>query len=131
MKRINTLLFAVLIISTGSYGQSYSRTDLGIKSAVDTIGIEIQFFSPSIVRVLKWPEGKTYIKESLSVIKTPQKTDFGIKQKGNELILKSENLMVSLNLKSGKISFMTSRVRVAAKRKRSRRQVYRFQRCRC
>ena len=76
MKRINTLLFAVLIISTGSYGQSYSRTDLGIKLTVDTIGIEIQFFSPSIVRVLKWPEGKTFVKESLSVVKTPQKTTF-------------------------------------------------------
>ena len=41
MKRFNSLLFAVLIISTGGYGQSYSRTDLGIKSAFDTIGIEI------------------------------------------------------------------------------------------
>ena len=109
MKRFNTLLFAVLIISTGGYGQSYSRTDLGIKSAVDTIGIEIQFFSPSIVRVLKWPEGKTFNKESLSVVKTPQKTVFGIKQKGNDLILNSENLQVSLNLNSGQISFLTSR----------------------
>ncbi len=109
MKRINTLLFAVLIISTGSYGQSYSRTDLGIKSTVNNIGIEIQFFSPSIVRVLKWPEGRTYVKESLSVVKSPQKTVFGIKQKGNDLILNSENLQVSLNLNSGQISFMTSR----------------------
>jgi len=109
MKRFNTLLFSVLIISTGVYGQSFSRTGLGIKAAVDTIGIEIQFFSPSIVRVTKWPISKTYIKESLSVVKTPQKTVFGIKQKGNELFLNSENLKVSLNLKSGKISFMTSK----------------------
>ena len=64
MKRISTLLLAVLIISTGTYGQSYSRTDLGIKSAVDSIAIEIQFYSPSVVRVLKWPEGKTFTKES-------------------------------------------------------------------
>lgn len=108
MKSFNTLLFAALLISTGSYGQSYSRTDLGIKYTVDTVGIEIQFFSPSIVRVLKWPEGKTFNKESLSVIMTPQKTDFALKQKGNELILRSKNLMVSLNLNSGKIAFTTS-----------------------
>ena len=108
MKHFNTLLFLALIISTGIYGQSYSRTDLGIKSAIDTIGIEIQFYSPSIVRVLKWPEGKTFNKESLSVIMTPQKTDFGVKQKGNELILRSKNLMVSLNLNNGKIAFTTS-----------------------
>ena len=107
MKRISTLLFTVLIISTGSYGQSYSRTDLGIKYAVDTIGIEIQFYGPSTVRVIKWPKGRTYVKESLSVIKTPQKTTFSIKQKGDDLILKSESLMVLLNLKNGKISFKT------------------------
>ncbi len=108
MKRINALLFSVLIISTGVCGQSFSRTDLGIKTAVDTIGIEIQFFSPSIVRVTKWPISKTYVKESLSVIRTPQKTVLGIKQNGNDLILKSEKLRVSLNLNSGQISFMTS-----------------------
>ena len=107
MKRFSTMLFFVFLISTGSYGQSYGRTDLGIKSSVDTIGIEIQFYSPSIVRILKWPEGKTLNKESLSVIMTPEKTDFGIKQKGDELILRSKRLMVSLNLNTGKVSFMT------------------------
>ena len=107
MKRFSTMLFVVFLISTGSYGQSYGRTDLGIKSSVDTIGIEIQFYSPSIVRILKWPEGKTLNKESLSVIMTPEKTDFGIKQKGDELILRSKRLMVSLNLNTGKVSFMT------------------------
>ena len=109
MKRFNTFLFAVLIFGTASYGQSYSRTDLGIKSAVDNIGIEIQFYGPSTVRVIKWPLGRSYVKESLSVVKTPQKTVFGIKQKGNDLILNGENLQVSLNLNSGQISFMTSR----------------------
>jgi alpha-D-xyloside xylohydrolase len=107
MKRINTLLFAVLIINTCNYGQSFSRTDLGIKATVDSVGIEIQFLSPSIVRVLKWPEGRTYVKESLSVVRTPQKTTFGIKQKENDLILRSESLLVLLNLKNGSISFKT------------------------
>ncbi len=56
---------------------------------------------------MKWPEGKTFIKESLSVVKTPQRTTFGIKQKGDDLILKSESLLVLLNLKNGSISFKT------------------------
>jgi alpha-D-xyloside xylohydrolase len=109
MKRINAFLLAFLVLTAGSYGQSYSRTGLGIRSATDSIGIEIQFFSPSIVRVLKWPEGSTFNKESLSVIKTPQKTDFAVKQKGNLLILSSKNIQVSLNLNNGQISFMTSK----------------------
>jgi len=90
-----------------SNAQSYQKTELGIRSSVDTIGIEIQFYDQSIVRVLKWPKDKTNTKESLSVIKIPQKTDFSIKQKGDDLILRSKSLMVSLNLNSGKIAFMT------------------------
>ncbi|MCB9027920.1 MAG: DUF5110 domain-containing protein [Bacteroidales bacterium] len=107
MKRFIILLFMVALTCTGSYGQSYSITDLGIKTAVDSIGIEIQFYSPSIVRIVKWPEGQDFSKESLSVIMTPRKTDLVIKQKGTELIARSKNLTVSLNLISGKISFMT------------------------
>ncbi|MDD3737288.1 MAG: glycoside hydrolase family 31 protein, partial [Bacteroidales bacterium] len=64
-------------------------------------------YSPSIVRIVKWPEGQDFSKESLSVIMTPRKTDLVIKQKGTELIARSKNLTVSLNLISGKISFMT------------------------
>ncbi len=88
------------------FGQSFSRTDLGIRTAVDSVVIEIQFYSPSIVRILKWPDGKSFNKESLSVIMTPQATNPGIRQKGDELIVSSKSLVVSLNLKSGKISFM-------------------------
>ena len=85
--------------------QSYLKTDLGAKSAVDSISVEIQFFSPSIVRVLKWPEGKEPIKNSLSVIKTPEKTNFSIQKKGDNLTLKSKKITVALNLKTGKVSF--------------------------
>lgn len=107
MKRLMILLFITLITGAGSYGQSYSRTNLGIRTAVDSLGIEIQFYSPSIVRIVKWPEGKNFSKESLSVIMTPEKTDLAVKQKGNELIVRSRNLVVSLNRINGKISFMT------------------------
>jgi alpha-D-xyloside xylohydrolase len=107
MKYLNTLLFLFFIITGNSIGQSYQKTDLGIKSVINAVGVEIQFYGPSLVRVLKWPEDKIFTKESLSVIKTPQNTAFGIKQQGDELSLKSENLLVMINLKNGKISFKT------------------------
>ncbi|MFZ2286966.1 MAG: TIM-barrel domain-containing protein [Bacteroidales bacterium] len=107
MKRYLILLFIASTVCRGSYGQSYSRTDLGVRAAVDEIGIEIQFFSPSTVRVLKWPEGRAFSKESLSVIMTPGKTDLSVRQRGDDLIIRSKSLMVSLDLKSGMISFMT------------------------
>src|SRR5690606_4075910 len=55
----------------------------------------------------KWPEGTTFTKESLSVIHTPQKTAFNVKQHGDELSINSEKLKLNLNLKNGKISFST------------------------
>jgi len=99
------LLICVLIVTSNA--QPYNKTDLGVKSTINSIEVEIQFYNPSTVRILKSPEGKTFTKKSLSVIATPQKTDFSIKQTGDELYLKSESVQVDLNLKNGKISFST------------------------
>jgi alpha-D-xyloside xylohydrolase len=106
-KLLIIVLFAFVLVSSIE-AQTYQKTDLGIKSNINSIDVEIQFYGPSTVRVLKWPEGKTFRKESLSVIKTPQKTAYSIKQQGDELSLKSESLVVVLNLKNGKVTFTTT-----------------------
>jgi alpha-D-xyloside xylohydrolase len=80
---------------------------LGVKSTIDDVKVEIQFYNPSTVRILKSPEGKTFSKQSLSVIEIPQKTDLDIRQTGDELSMKSKNVQAILNLKNGKISFST------------------------
>ncbi len=107
MKNIYLFMALLAINFSDSWSQSYQKTDMGIKTVINSAGVEIQFYSPSMVRVLKWPEGNTFKKESLSVIKTPQKTSFRIKQSEDELSLKSDILQVVLNLKNGKISFFT------------------------
>jgi alpha-D-xyloside xylohydrolase len=108
MKRIFTLLFIILAFITNSSAQSYLKTDLGIKTSIMNTEYEIQFFSPSVVRVLKWPEESCFIKESLSVIKKPQKTNLDINQKGNNLVLRSDQLVVILNMNNGTASFNNS-----------------------
>lgn len=85
--------------------QAIQKTDLGLKGSVQSIDIQIQFYSPSIVRVLKSPHGKTFKKASLSVIKSPEKTVLTSKQDGDVLALKSKSLQVKLNAKTGAISF--------------------------
>ena len=105
------LLFTIIFVFFVQIGlvnaQTYEKTDLGIKSIINSIEVEIQFYNPSTVRVLKSPEGKTFEKQSLSVIEAPQKTDFTLNQNDDELFLQSKDVQVSLNLKSGKISFST------------------------
>lgn len=109
MKRVSILLLLVFVIYLSSNAQSYHKTELGVKAKVNTINVEIQFYGSSIVRVVKSPEGKTFIKESLSVVKTPDVTTFSIKQTGDELLLKSKNLDVALNLKSGNVTFKNTK----------------------
>jgi alpha-D-xyloside xylohydrolase len=108
MKNIYLFMAFLAINFNNGWSQSYQKTDMGLKAVINSVGVEIQFYSPLMVRILKWPEGKSLTKESLSVIKTPQKTSFKIKQEGNILSLRSENLTVILNIKDGRISFTTS-----------------------
>ena len=104
-KKISILSTLLMLLTISGQSQTYQKTNYGLKSNINSIDIEIQFFSPSIVRVLKSPQGNDFKKESLSVIKSPQKTAFSIKQKGDDLSLKSESVNVNLNLKNGVISF--------------------------
>lgn len=105
MKKVYLILSLLMIVALISQAQSYQKTGLGIKSSVNSTTIEIQVYSPSIVRVVKSPEGKTFTKESLSVIKKPQKTGFAIKQSGDVVSVKTDKVKVDLNTKSGLITF--------------------------
>jgi alpha-D-xyloside xylohydrolase len=107
MKRFLLLALFVTILIDCSFAKTYKKTELGVKSTIDSIDVVIQFYSPSIVRVMKSPEGRSYDKRSLSVIQAPIKTDFEISLTGDELSLISKNIQVNMNLKSGKISFFT------------------------
>jgi alpha-D-xyloside xylohydrolase len=89
---------------TGVYAQPYQKTDYGIRSTVRSVNIEVQFYSPFVVRVLKSPEGTTFTKQSLSVIQVLQKTTFRTEQNGDELFLETERIHASLNLKNGEIA---------------------------
>jgi alpha-D-xyloside xylohydrolase len=95
----------LLVLTLGIKAQSFQKTDLGIKAKINSIDVEIQFYGPSTVRVLKSPVGKAVTKESLTVIKKPQITKFTVNQQADIVSLKSEKLKVDVNVKSGKISF--------------------------
>jgi alpha-D-xyloside xylohydrolase len=100
------LLLTALSISNNSNAQSFQKTDLGIKAMINSTAIEFQYYGPSTVRVLKSPDGRPFTKESLSVIKQPQKTTFNVKQQGDLVNLKTATLHVALNLKTGDIIYM-------------------------
>jgi alpha-D-xyloside xylohydrolase len=87
MKAIFSIFVLALILNISTKAQSYQKTNLGIKTVINSVGIEIQFYNPSAVRILKWREGTIFAKKSLSVNKIPQETVFSIKQQGDDLLL--------------------------------------------
>ncbi|MFT4071225.1 MAG: glycoside hydrolase family 31 protein [Dysgonamonadaceae bacterium] len=105
--KTNKILLLFVLFAMSAQAQLYQKTDLGIKARINSTDIEIQFYSPSMVRILKSPEGKSFTKESLSVVKKPQTARFVVNQQGDVLTLKSDKLKVNLDLNSGKVSYST------------------------
>jgi alpha-D-xyloside xylohydrolase len=108
MRKIYLLPSLMMLLSFSGIAQSYQKTDLGLKTVINNVGVEIQFYSPSIVRVLKSPQGRTFTKESLSVTIKPQTIKLAFIQQGDVVSLKSDRLKVDVNLESGKISYSVS-----------------------
>jgi alpha-D-xyloside xylohydrolase len=103
-KKIWLLLFAFLAVET-SFAQVFTRTDNGIRALVNKIAVEIVFYRPGIVRVIKSPEDHSYTKESLSVTARPEATGIDMRKDGNIVTLKSTVLQAKLNLQTGSVSF--------------------------
>src|SRR5690606_690168 len=112
MKIKSILAVLLLLLSTIVSAQNFEKTEFGVKAVINSVKTEIQFYSPSTVRVIKYPKGKEFIKESLSVIKDPEKISFSTKKVDDELILSSSKLQVKLNLINGKISYFDKDVSI-------------------
>lgn len=111
------IFFIAATFSTNA--QTFQRTDTGVKTTASANGIEIRFYSLTIVRVLKSPGSGIVAKESLSVTKTPGKTLFTVKLNGDELSLATAALSVVFNQKTGQFSFKTPEGAVLLKEKES------------
>lgn len=109
MKKITYLgIFHLLITFSTANAQDYHVTEAGIKTAIKGINIEVQFYTPSIVRVIKYPAGAKFEKQSLAVIKSPERILFTTKKSGDELLLKSKAINIKINLETGGINYLSA-----------------------
>jgi len=99
------LILCSCLAAGAIYAQDYTKTDNGIKAVVNNLAVEIQFYRPGIVRVIKSPQGHSYTKESLSVIARPEVAGIDVRKEGNSVVLKSSAVQVGLNLQTGSVSF--------------------------
>ncbi len=105
MNRIFLCLSLLFALSINSSAQSYIRTEHGVKTTINAADFEVRFYSPSIVRIVKWPSEFYPAKESLSVVKEPQATDFTVSEQNHKLLLESDELVVTINTNDGSVSF--------------------------
>ena len=100
MQKTVFLLVFIILITGQLFGQQYRKTDSGITASLQSMTVEVKFYSPEIVRVTKIPDGKTFTRQSLSVIKTPEKTPVKIAENGSVVILSSKALSVIIDLQT-------------------------------
>src|SRR5688500_214965 len=102
-KRI--IIFSLLLtgITTTAWSQTYRKTENGIKTSIQSIDVEVQFFSPQTVRIIKLPSGTAVKTKSLAVIATTQKLPVTVATKNNEMIVSSRSLQVKIDQKTAVI----------------------------
>jgi alpha-D-xyloside xylohydrolase len=98
-------LFLISISAVNA--QDYEVTETGVKTTINGNNTEVQFYTPAIVRIIKYPTGGKFEKQSLSVLKSPEKVLFTTKKNKDELLLKSKACNIMLNLKTGEIRYLS------------------------
>ena len=117
--KFNLTCLILFLIGLHCNAQTYQKTSTGIKTTVKSTNYEINFHTPSIVRIKKWPVKSCFLKESLCVVHKPGETSIEINQKGSTLLVKSEKIQASLDLKNGAISFFSASGETLLKEKES------------
>ena len=106
--RKSLLILALCSLPIFVWSQKYQETENGIKTSINDkkIDVEVQWFTPNSLRILKTPLGKTVEKKSLSVIAKPNKSGVRIATSdNNRIVMKSPVLTVTLNTENGIITY--------------------------
>ncbi len=91
--------------SFAGFAQTINKGKQGVDIELGTMEVIIEYYSPTIVRVVKTPLKNKFEKESLSVIKVPENTTVKYEQINDELILNSKELSVKVDLNEGSVAF--------------------------
>lgn len=106
MKKISFLiLLTSLFVIKQAKSQDYLKTQDGLSIKINHQLLQLYFYGPDVVRVLKSPDSTLNIQESLSVIVKPSLIDFTVVEKDGLLELLTSSLKINIDLENGKMSF--------------------------
>lgn len=104
----NFALWAATLLAAASLqAQTLEKTTGGVRfsTAQPRLNGEVTFYSPSIVRVVKYPSAEMPAKKSYPVILTPGGVDVTYEEKGDEVVMKSSCLAVTLDIRTGQLTY--------------------------
>ncbi|WP_449398531.1 TIM-barrel domain-containing protein [Chryseobacterium wanjuense] len=107
---IKTSIITIIMISgmVDVNAQSYQKTDSGLKLSADHMNVEVKFYGENMIRIIKYPAGKSFVKNSLSVIKQEQKIKFSVSENSHIISLKTNDVQLFINAKNGEITYKSS-----------------------
>lgn len=97
----------VMSLLLKAYPQSYQKHGAGLEIPAEKIDIKLEFFGSGVVRVVKLPKGRVMTNESLSVTGKARETGFTVQEKKGTLIVRTKEIMLSVDLRSGNIGYST------------------------
>lgn len=110
--KIHIKIFLIPILLLFGIGniiaQSYQRTDFGLTFSTENMNVEIKLYGENMIRIIKYPVGKSFEKNSLSVIKKEQKTKFSVSENKNIISLKTNDLNILINARNGTITYKST-----------------------
>jgi alpha-D-xyloside xylohydrolase len=104
------LLMVVVLISTScSKKTTVTTVQNGVELSNASINVKAQFYTDNIVRVIKWDKKGSPEKNSLSVIqKSMPILNVAVEENKTEVVLKSSELTVTIDKKTGNIYYFSS-----------------------
>jgi alpha-D-xyloside xylohydrolase len=99
--------------------QDVQQTERGVKLIVNTTTVELQFYNPATVRVLKYPEGKEADPKSLCVIAAPLKANISVKRSGGIVTVSGGLLNIAVNMSDGQLTFADQKSKASLLKEKS------------
>ena len=105
MKKGLTLLFACLL-GASVQGGNVEPTPRGVRVQTDDLCMEVECFTPSIIRVKKFPLNTAPEKQSLSVVMQPERVKFRIREGDDCVTLSTSEVTVVLDPARNAVRFV-------------------------
>lgn len=103
MRNFFLVLLCLLVTMSG-----FAKSDKKLQFDVADYTIELQVYSPEIVRVLKYPKQQRPEKNSFSVVLQPRKTAYKVSCENNVLILTTSTVTIKADMITGNIFYADS-----------------------